>query len=156
VRRGVPQLDEPNWEAYLGGDGEYGARVRPRLEGIYEAVDEADERGGVALPQGQRRRRRVGTGGVILLDGDQDGKKRFERVRERHHKSPCGELFRHVRQNYGRSSDTHPLYGKVSRAVTRVFRVDPQAKLIQLGDCCPWYSTRKLHVVICVGLRCRL
>jgi hypothetical protein len=56
MRRGVPQLNEPNWQAYLSGDGQYGARVRPSLEGIYEAIDEADERGGVALPQRQRGR----------------------------------------------------------------------------------------------------
>ena len=38
----------------------------------------------------------------------------------------------------------------------RVFRVDPQAKLIQLGDCCPWYSTRELHIVIWVASRYRV
>lgn len=51
MRRGVPQLDEPSWEANLCCDGEYGTCVCPRLERVYEAIDKTDERGGVALPQ---------------------------------------------------------------------------------------------------------
>jgi hypothetical protein len=51
VRRSMPQLDEPSGETDLSGDGEYGTCVRPRLEWIYESVDETDERGGVALSQ---------------------------------------------------------------------------------------------------------
>jgi len=121
VRRGVAQLDEPSREADLGGDGEYGARVRPRLEGVYEAVDEADERGGVALPQGQRRGQRRATAtrvkGGVLSNGDEDGEERLECVREGRRESPCGELLflsfrvrQTVRSRVG-TSDTHPLYG---------------------------------------------
>jgi len=55
-----------------------------------------------------------------------------------------------VAQLWVRTSDTHPLYGKVPRTVVRISRVDPRTKLIQLGNRCPWYSTGKLHLVVCV------
>jgi len=88
----MPQLDEPSWETDLSGYGEYRTCVRPGLERIYKAVDKTDERGGVALPQRQKGRE-ADVRGVVLLNGDQDGKKRFECVWQRHHESPRGELF---------------------------------------------------------------
>jgi hypothetical protein len=123
VRCSVAQLDEPSREPDLGSDGEYGTRVRPRLEGIDETVDDANERGRIALPEGQRRgqsqSRATRVKGGILPNGDKDGEERLERMWEGRHESPCGELlsFR-VRQTVSfwaiwrvGTSNTYPLYG---------------------------------------------
>jgi hypothetical protein len=82
-----------------------------------------------------------------LSNGDQDRKKRFECVWQRHHESPRRELFLCVRESklFAHGSDTHPFDGEVSGAVMNILSVDVGTKLIKLGERCPGNSTGKLH-----------
>lgn len=85
----MTQLNQPAGEAELGGNGVYGAGIGANLEGVDEAIDEADDGDGVALPERK--------GGKIqllpVLDNDYEECERgFEGMREGSDGFPGGYL----------------------------------------------------------------